>query len=356
MGCLSDVEIQELADGEGGSDRLAHVKNCGTCAARLDERRRLMAVLAGSDPADVPSPALAARVRGAVHAQTRGATVLRPSPPASRRPLWVSLVGAAAVAVIVLFVMLPRVDAPATLSAAQIIDRSIDQMARGSGIETLEYELSIFPAYGPAGLFDGPYRIVQVFDRETPTRFTFSTFDRIGVRVAALAQDPVRGRRTELRRIDGRNYIVHVTSLAEPMLPVPQLLQAQAETVLRIVQLHAGEHLTIVGEGDSQRYVIELAAPAAAPPGAPLALERARVEIDGDDFRVREFSGAGLLLGVPFDVSFRLIRQSRASSVPADAWAIAEGPDDVVVAGEAAAGAPDAMAVVLRELGRLQGR
>jgi anti-sigma factor RsiW len=127
VSCLNDVDIQRLADGEGGSELRAHVAECARCAARLEARRRLMTMLAAAaSSADEPSPALASRLQQAVRAPTpaRGATVLRPSPGRARKPLWAAAAAVAVAAVIVL-VVLPRVDAPATLSAAQIIDRSL---------------------------------------------------------------------------------------------------------------------------------------------------------------------------------------------------------------------------------------
>ena len=359
MRCLNDIEIQQLADGEGGTDLRAHVEGCAPCAGRLDERRRLMAALTAAVPADLPSPALASRVRNAVRAQApaRGATVLRPSRGAARTPLWVSAIGAAATAAIVAFVVLPRVDSPTSLSAAQIIDRSLEQMTGGTGVEALEYELVLSSAYRErAGLSQGPYRILQVFDRSDPARFKFAQYDRDDVLVTAMAQDPARGRRTEMRRIDGRNYIVHVTGLPGPMLPLPQLLQSHAEMVLRMMQLNADEHMTIVEHPDGKRYVIELPESPEPSAGAPLVLTRARVEIDGQDFRVREFTGRGTLLGLPFDVSFKLIAQVKAATVDPSEWEVEQGPDDVVVEGEGSGEFSDSMAVVLRELGRTQGR
>jgi hypothetical protein len=360
MRCLTDVEIQELADGEGRTELGAHVNDCARCARRLDERRRLLATLtAAVAPTDMPSPALASRVHHAVQAHARlarGSTVLRPSRTTTRRPPWASAIAATAAAVFIAFVVMPEVDAPDTLSAAEIIDRSLEQMTGGSGVETLEYELVLTAAYRQfAGPSEGPYRIVQVFDRSDPARFTFAQYDRDDVLVAATAQDPAQGRRTEMRRVDGRNYIVHVTSIPAPMLPLPQLLQSQAEAVLRLMRLNADPYLTIVEDPDGTHYVIELPGSLEPPAGAPLALNRARVDIDGRDFRVREFSGSGTLLGLPFEVSVRLIAQTRSASVEPSEWEIAQGPGDVVIAGDAPGEFTDSMAVVLRELGRMQG-
>ena len=355
MACLNNVEIQQIVDGEGRTERQAHIADCARCATRVDERRHLMAGLtAAAVPDDVPSPMLEARVRAALRApaSARGATVLRPRGAAVRKPLWVSALAAAAAGMVV-FLVLPRVGAPTSLSAAQIIDRSLVQMTRGTGVELLEYRLVLSSDYrrGP-GLPEGPYRIVQLFDRSNPERFKFAAFDRDDVLVAATSQDPVQGRRTELQRIDGRNYVVHVTSPGAPIPSIPQLLQAQAEAVLRLMQINADQELTVVDNADGRHYVIELPESPAAPTGAPLVLNRARIDIDGRDFRVRDFSAAGVLLGLPFDVSFTLLTQVKAASVEPALWEIESGPDDVVIEGEGEGDFSDSTRIVLRELGR----
>jgi hypothetical protein len=207
-----------------------------------------------------------------------------------------------------------------------------------------------------AGLSEGPYRIVQLFDRGNPGRFKFAEFDSGDVLVAATSQDPALGRRTEMQRVDGRNYIVHVTSLPAPMVSLPQLLQTQAEAVLRLMQLNADQHLTVVENADGKHYVIELPEAPAAPAGAPLVLNRARVEIDGRDFRVRDFSATGTMLGLPFDASFTLITQIKAANLAPGDWEIEIGPDDVVIEGAGEGEFSDSTRIVLRELGRRIGR
>jgi hypothetical protein len=360
VACLNDIEMQRLADDEGGMEQRSHVRECARCAARFDERRRLMADLAATvASAGVPSPALAGRVRESMRAHTpaRGATVLRPARAAMRRPLWASLAGAAVVAAIVVFLVLPRVGAPSTLSAAQIIDRSIVQMTGGSGVELLEYELVLASEYRwRAGASEESYRIVQLFDRGNPAHFKFAQFGRDGVLLSATAQDPVQARRTEMQRVDGRNYIVRVTSLPAPLLPLPQMLQTQAEAILRAMQLDGDQHLTLLDDPDGPHYVIVLPSAPPAAAGTPLVLNDARVDIDGRDFRVRAFSAHGMLLGVPFDVSFTLINQIKAAAVAPGDWEIEPRPEDVVIEGPGDGEINDSLSVVLRAIGQMQGR
>lgn len=358
MRCLTDVELQSLADGEGGGADGAHAMSCAICRAKLQDRHRQIKRLTMLADEDVPMPlALEERVMRAVTAApVRGATALRPAAPRSLRPLWLSGLGAVAAAAVVIMVVLPRVDAPATLSASQIIGRSLERMTTGQGVEILEYELVLASALrGARGLSDGPYRIIQMFDRRNPQRYRFAELDRDGVLQAAAAQDPARGRRSELIRVDGRNYIVHVAS-PEPLPSLPEILQAQAESVLKTMQVTAGDHVSVEEGPDGKVYVIEMPPLASVTGGVPLDLRYARVVIDGGDFRVREFAAGGVLFKQPFDLSFKLIRQEKAAAVGADDWEIPVADGDVVIEGEGAGRLDDVMTIVLRELGKTQGR
>lgn len=366
MNHLTDTDLQLLADDEGTASLRAHVDACAACRAKLDERRYTMTRLASVAGSDDLSPELISRVRTAVRSAehsagpARGATVLRPERSLSRRPVWATALAVAAAAAIIVFVVLPRVDAPTTLSASQIIDRSLERMTGGTGIEQLEYELVMASQYRRgAGLSEGPFRVVQVFDRTDPARFTFQQFDRDGVLVAATAQDPSRSRRTEMTRVDGRDYIIHVTSLPGPLVSIPALLQSQGEAMLRMMQINADPNLQTIETPSGPAYVIEMPPfqGSATPAAVPLDVYRARAVIDARDFRVLEFATAGTLLGQPFDVSFKLLTQEiNGGSLPPDAWEIQEDADDVVIEGEGKGEFTDSMSVVLRELGKTRGR
>jgi hypothetical protein len=361
MRCLTDVELQAVVDDEATEASRAHAACCESCGARLDARRQQMGRLAALvAAAGDPSPALEARVRRAVTSSpaVRGATALRSSAPRSRRPLWASALATAAAIALVVFAGLPKLGAPTSLSASQIIGRSLEQMTGGHGVEILEYELMLSStARQRDGLPEGPFRIYQAFDRANPGRFKFAQFGPDGVLQSASSQDPARGRLSQLMRVDGRNYIVHVNALPGPQLSLPEILQAQAESVLTMMQSMSNDHLTVVDGPEGRQYVIELPEVPATTTAMPLDLYKARVVIDGHDFRVREFTASGVLLKQPFDVSFTLIQQIKAAAIAPAEWEIAVGPDDVVIEGESS-GEPlaDVMSIVLRELGKTRDR
>jgi hypothetical protein len=360
MRCLTDVEVQAVADGEATDDHRAHAIACGRCGAKLEARRADMARLTGLAGGGPIPASLEDRVRRAVavapvRAGVQGSTVLRSPASRSFRPLWVSALGAVAAAAIVIVAVLPRVDAPATLSASQIIDKSLARMTTGRGVEILEYELVLDSTIRQTGLSDGPFHVIQMFDRDNPGHYKFAEYDADGVLQGAAAQDPARRRRSELIRVDGRNFIVHVHT-PEPMPSIPEMVQAQAESVLRMMQLAADQNLTVVDGPGGRQYVIEMPPMPAVSAAVPLTLDHARVVIDAADFRVREFTASGVLLKQAFDLSFKLISQIKAAAVAQADWEIPVGADDVVIDGEGSGRLDDVTGVVLRELAKAQAR
>jgi hypothetical protein len=227
-------------------------------------------------------------------------------------------------------------------------------MTGGRGVEILEYELVLASTFRQQnGLSEGPFRIHHVFDRDNPGRYKLAQYDQDGVLQMAASQDPARRRRSELMRVDGRNYVVHVTQLRESVLSIPEIVQAQAESVLKMMQATSDENLTVVDGLDGRLYVIEMPALPVTSAAMPLDLHRMRVEIDGEDFRVRRFAASGVLLKQPFDISFKLLRQVKAASIAPAGWEIPTGADDVVIEGESS-GEPsnEVISIVLRELGK----
>src|SRR5438094_483147 len=136
MTCLSDAEVQAVADNEGNDAATAHAAACGRCAERVATRRRQMAdfvALTGSD-APVPSRLEAEVRRVLAGGHVRGSTALRERAPVWRSRAWVSAFAGGAVIAVLVSVVLPRLGAPPTLSAATILGRSL-QTLNGGGRE-----------------------------------------------------------------------------------------------------------------------------------------------------------------------------------------------------------------------------
>jgi hypothetical protein len=332
MRCLSEAEVQALADGAALQAQSDHVTGCESCRRRIDERRRdLAGVTAMMNGLGEAPPRLRARVRQSISSggAPRGATTLRgPLSTGWQRPALVTALGTAAAIVLVVFWLLPRTGAPTTLSAAEVLGRSLKTLSANQGVEFLNYELVA------DGLAQGSWRIHHVIDYAQPTRYLVSAYAPDGTLEFALSQDPQREVRSQLVRVDQRNYIVDVEPMGRPVLSLPQVGQALIEMAVTMMQASADQHLTVQGN----RYVIEIPPVPPRDGTAMLELYSARVVVRGDeDFRIDEFEASGALLRQPFSMSFKLLTRDvrGAEGVPASAFEIPRGPDDVVLRGTA---------------------
>jgi hypothetical protein len=352
MNCLSDAELQAVVDNEADAASRAHAADCPRCGARAEARRRQMAALAALADDRLP-PGFEARLRDAIAAggPARGSTALRPSAPrGSRRAIrWASALAAAAVVGLIVFAGLPHVGAPSSLSASEILGRSLQTLTGVRGVERLEYEL-VFTGSS------GPHRIEQLLDHDHPNRYRIAEFGPDGVMQSALSEDSLAGRRSHLVRVDGRNYVIELAAAQAPPFSLPQLAQAQVETVIGMMQATSDQKLTTIDAPGGRQYVIQI--PTVTPAGgAGVAdLYQARVVIDAADFGIRELEASGTMFKQPYRVSFKLINRALLQTAPGSAFAIPVGAGDVVLEGEGT-GDPiaDVLGTVLRELGRLKG-
>ncbi|MET0164467.1 MAG: hypothetical protein ABW318_05615, partial [Vicinamibacterales bacterium] len=205
MRCLTDSEVQAVVDGEASDECRAHADGCEACRTRVDERRDQMETSASLIDADgMPSSALELRLRHAM-SNVRGATVLRARRPSAWRNVGlVSALATAAAIALVVYGVLPRLGAPTTLSASEVLERSLQTISSGQGVERLEYEVAM------DGITDGPGVIRQVIDREKPHLYKVASYRPDGTIATAISQDPVRQLRSQLFHVDGTNYIVRV--------------------------------------------------------------------------------------------------------------------------------------------------
>jgi hypothetical protein len=359
MDCLTDTELQAVIDDEATDASRAHVAGCGRCQERAEARRTQMIALASlvENEGDLPST-LEARLREAVASgrPARGATVLRhPARDRSWHPVgWLSALTTAAAVGLVVTLVLPRLGAPTSLSASEILGRSLQTLSSARGIEQLEYELTF------AGISDGPHRIEQLLDHEHPTRYRIADYGPDGTLTSAISQDPFTRRRWHLMRVDGRNYIFALASARTPFLSLPQLAQAQVEAVITMMQATSDQMLTVVDAPNGKKtYVIQIPQVTSKAGAGIVDLYQARAVIDASDFHITEFEANGALLKQPYNVSFRLIRQTtrQPADVSPTAFEIQAGPGDVVLEGDATNDPlQDVVGTVLRELGRIKGR
>jgi len=352
MRCLTDVDVQAVVDGEASEEHRAHAAACDRCGGRVEERRRSLATLSSLLNDDAVPAALEARLRHAM-SDVRGSTVLREKIPSRWRSVGLaSALATAAVIALLVYGVLPRFGAPTTLSASEVLGRSLQTISSGQGVEMLEYEVTM------DGMTGGPVVIRQVIDRDNPHRYKVASYGPDGAIATAVSQDPTTQRRSQLFRVDGTNYIVRVGAIHTPVLSIPQMAQALVETSIGIMQAKSDQQLTVEDGPNGRRYIVEIPPVTTSTPTATLDLFSARAVISGSDFRIQEFEATGALLRQPFSVSVKLRTHDYVGgTATAATFEIEPGPDDVVLEGQAAEDPiTELMTTVLRELGRARGR
>jgi hypothetical protein len=379
--CLTDVELQAVADHEADAGTRAHAAECPACAARVQETRRtLEAFGALTDRLPGPSIDLERRVQQTMHAhrttRERGATTLRRQ-TAGRvgwgGRAWVSGLAAAALVVLTVFVIWPGVSRESHLSAAEILGRSLQTFSATSGVETFEYDVrfeglanrALVPEPDAGG---GALRITQVIDHDHPGRYRVMSVDAAQTLRSALVQDPARGTRVGRFRIDDHTYFFKFTASpdnARSLVSLPELQRTHLRALVSVMQGTADQKLTTVNDETGTYYAIQVppmssgSAPGAGAGGGSdqtlWDLSEAHALIDAGDFHLKELSARGTFLGQPFGLAFTLVRHDVTPSgqIAADAFTLEPQPDDIMLEGEATNDPPgDVVLAALRALGK----
>jgi hypothetical protein len=378
MRCLTEEQIQQLADGESSPEAAAHVAGCAACAERLRARALLMDALGRTlnPPAAVP-PALGARVEEALARESgRGATRLRDlsafrlkaedtgGRERTRRRLAYSGLAVAAATLIGVLVIVPAVRrADTTVSASEILARSASQLAAPatSGVELLEYELVLdgVPRDMMPEAMNGAYRVKQAIDHDVPGRFRFSSFGPGGLMLSSIAQDPRSARRVMQMRVDHQVYRFETTIPAAQATSLPEMQRLHMQASVAMMQASGNQHLQVVDTPDGRQYRIDVPRVATSMPSAVWDLTEAHVVIDASDYHIVEFAVKGAFLKQAYSLSYRLIgRQVQpAASVSPAVFDVPADPDAIVLRGEGSSVPPrDALIVALRELARVEHR
>jgi hypothetical protein len=356
-GCLSDHELQAIADGEASAEKSRHAAECADCASRLDARRRHTdRVIDAAGSADVPP-----RVREAVRARlasapAAGATTLR---PVRRRPRWAwSAALAAAAALLLILVIVPGIDRRTTVSASEILGRSRTALsAAAAGIEVLTYDLELDGVLRdliPAEQ-SGRFTVQEVIDHDHQGRYRISKLAANGQMVGGAADDPLRQTRVRYLRADGTGFLFRFEGAQPAALSVPELKRAALETFITLMQASAGQTMREVQRGGESCYQIEIQE-SAVPAGSLLALSRATAVVTTADARLVEFSASGSVADRPFTIAFVLrSRELAPASAGRDSdFDIAPQPGDVVLEGRVAVASSNPIwEIVSRALGAI---
>ena len=118
----------------------------------------------------------------------------------------------AAVVGLVVYLVLPRLGAPTSLSASEILGRSLQTLTGAHGSRAARVRARSSPACR------GPHRIEQLLDHDHPSRYRIADYGPDG------DADSRRSARTRRRagaricmRVDGRNYIVDADAAQTPL-------------------------------------------------------------------------------------------------------------------------------------------
>jgi hypothetical protein len=377
--CLTDEQLQAVADNEADALARGHVAQCDTCRARMDDIRRELHALAGlANGLPAPSADLERRVRVAVAMRSdtsRGATTIRTQPAVAsggrgwRRSVWAPGLAAAALVVLAVFVIVPSVTRESRLSAAEILGRSLQTFSVARGVETLDYEVQLeglgARALVPNGQ-DGTMRIQQVIDHDHAGRYRVMCFDANHTLKSIVAQDADAGMRTGRFNIDDRMYyfkFVASPDHTQPMISLPDLQRAQLRALVTVMQTTSDQKLATVQDATGTYYSIQIPpissdnSSDSADHSAPVwDLSEARALIHASDFHLKELTARGTFLGQPFHLAFTLV-QHDITTDPADdsAFAIQPQPGDIQLEGEATNDPPgDVVLAALRALGKAQ--
>ena len=350
--CLNEAQIRAVADDEAAAPERQHAETCGECRARADAARRAAHELSSmvatlSVPVSVSSASLLRRRPRA------GATTLR-DVGRPRVRLWLTT-GAVAAATLLVVFALPPLDAPRAISAAEILDRSLQTLNITSGVELREFDLDVtLPSFGAAR--NGTYRIEQLVDHDAPGRYRAVRYAPDGTLVEGISENPAARRRTVVLNVDGQPFAFRLASPSSRTVSLRDIERHHIQAVIRLLQATAGQTLREIEDGGTKRYLVELPTVASDASESGLwELDRARAVIDAKDFQILELSAAGSYLGEPVSVAFRLRNRQTWSSaeVPPDQFELPAVPSAITLEGVSTDDfGRDLLASALRELAR----
>jgi hypothetical protein len=336
--CLTDTELQAIADHEAPSEHLSHVEACQRCTERMAARVQLITrVEQAAATGDLEPGTRTAVLAQLARSTAAGATTLR---PVRRVRGWAWAIPLATAAALALFVyVIPGIDRQTTVSAAEILGRSRSALtAPTSGVEVLTYNLDVSGVL--ADLIpeeqSGRFTVQELVDHDHEGRYRIVKLTSSGQIVGGAADDPLRGTRTRYVRANGRGYLLKFDGAAPTALSIPALKRTALQTFIGFMQASTSQTLREVQRGADACYQIDIPGGAMVG-GSLLALDNARAVVAVADSRLVEFSASGRIADQPFMIDFALLTQDLrpGDAVETTDFDIAAQPGDVVLEGDA---------------------
>jgi hypothetical protein len=321
---------------------------------------RLAAAL--NPPAAIPPHFHLAAASPAPAVDRTGATRLRDDfRREGRSSRWLYAAAAAAATIVAVLFIVPAIrKGDATVSASEILARSVTQLAASpaTGIEVLEYELLLdgVPKQMMPDQVDGSYRIWQAIDHNTAGRFRFASYTSDGHLITSIAEDPAAGRRVTAFTAEGQPYRFDVTLPAGTRdLSLPEMQRLHMQASIAMMQASGNQLLETIDGPNGKVYRIEV--PRVSGPGTNPVwdLSEARVSIDARDYSIVEFAVRGTFLKQAYSMSYKLLRHETAATLEAAAFDVPHQAGEIVIQGQGTAVPPhDVFMLTLRELTRLK--
>jgi hypothetical protein len=362
MTCLTNAQVQAVADGEATPVEREHAAACAGCGAKVEERRTQMSALTASFAA-VEFPASSRqRIDAALAAGSprSGATRLRPPAPQRswRHAAWGSAALVAATLIAVLFIAPMVKQDRGAVSAAEVLAASADRLAQPvTGVELLEYELVLdgVPKELMDNNQDGTYRVRQAIDHSVPGRFRYSSYAPDGRPFSSIAQDPATGRRVMMFHTGGQAFRFDLTVPVNVGPSIVEMERLHLEATIAMMRAGGDQHLEEIETPDGRQYRIEVPQLKTPLVNPIWDLSEARVMIDARDYRVTELAVKGRFLKQPYSVSYRLLSRTTVTNVEPGTFEVPPVDGEIRIEGKGGAiPAHDAMTLALAELTKLK--
>jgi hypothetical protein len=339
-GCLNEAELQAVVDNEAPDAHQAHVAQCAACSEKVAVKRRLTErVGAAAASVELPEAVRTQMRTRIVDAPAAGATTLR---AVSKTPRWVWAIPAAAVAMLLMYlVVVPGIDRRTTVSAAEILGRSQAALAAPiTGLEFLSYDLEVGGALGDLLPEEqaGRFEIQELIDHDHEGRYRVVKLASDGRIVGGAADDTLNGTRVRYLRANGRGFLLRFDGAAPTALSIVALKKGAMQLFIGLMQSSGNQTMREIDRAGEHCY--EISIPGMTMPAASIvSLDRARAVITASDSRLVEFSAAGTFSGQPFTVDFALRFRAwgNATIVPNPDFDLKPEPGDVVLQGDATA-------------------
>ena len=170
--------------------------------------------------------------------------------------------------------------------------------------------------------------------------------------LTSIAEDPARRRRVMAFTSEGQPYRFEV-SLPDKAnrMSLPEMERLHMQASMALMQASGYQMLETLHGPNGTLYQIEVPR-VSAPEASPVwDLQEARVVVDAQDYRIREFAVRGTFLKQPYSLSYKLISRLVAGSMNQEMFEVPRQDGEIVIKGEGSTvPSHDVVLLALRDL------